>query len=77
MLILNNTSRLIRAQFQSEDNNFQKPMAHIYKIKNDYNTNPYFTSSTVDSTEDGEASQARRVKKIFEIILNHTFSNIK
>ncbi len=63
LLLLNNTSRSLRTQFQLQINNSSTTMAHIYKIKNDNIIIQNLTNSMTDLSVDAEVEQARRVKK--------------
>jgi hypothetical protein len=62
LLLLNNTSRLLRTQFQVHGNNLSSTMAHIYKTKSDSNFNQNLTGSEINLTDDIQIAQARRVE---------------
>ncbi len=62
LLLLNNTSRLLRTQFQVHGNNLSSTMAHIYRTKSDSNFNQNLTGSEINLTDDIQIAQARRVE---------------
>jgi len=57
LLLLNNTSRSLRKQFQSQQNRSSNIMAHIYKI----NIHQNLTNSARESMEDNHPLLTRRV----------------
>ncbi len=74
LLLLNNTSRSIRNQFQLQENNSSSTMAHIYKTKAENNIDPSMINSMSDMRVDVGIPQARRVKIIFHFFLFNLFS---
>jgi len=73
LLLLNNTSRLLRTQFQVHGNNLSSTMAHIYKTKSDSNFNQNLTGSEINLTDDIQIAQARRVENFFISFFNIIF----
>jgi len=77
LLLLNNTSRSIRTQFRLQENNSSNTIAHIYKTKFDDNNNinQNLAQSMTDLSEDLNIPHARRVRKMFNFLLNHIFKS--